>query len=295
MMVPKRFRSEYCSHHPAGKQQHAFQKGFVIFRVAVVSVLDSSSSATSVFIGRNRLQCESVFHLQPHICLSSPADFVLLVFAHRVADCRPVPSSRAVNAAVFHAISTSWLLWCWNSGGARPACLPASLLSVVYLCLLFLLFPSPEPAPPRPVIQTDSSGKNLDCGRELCVTVTHAASHWCCCLSSGAEYQDMEVNLRRQKSGFGFRVLGGDEAGQPLSPETREKARMATGEEPCHLLPFEHQTHTHTHIHRLCMHLTFDPLRECCCLWLLRCSLEPEHLHHNNLLNLTHDFIVVGS
>ncbi|XP_061523151.1 membrane-associated guanylate kinase, WW and PDZ domain-containing protein 2a isoform X4 [Phycodurus eques] len=41
--------------------------------------------------------------------------------------------------------------------------------------------------------------------------------------SSGSEYQDMEVNLRRQKSGFGFRVLGGDEAGQPVSPETREK------------------------------------------------------------------------
>ncbi|XP_072233565.1 membrane-associated guanylate kinase, WW and PDZ domain-containing protein 2a isoform X2 [Leuresthes tenuis] len=34
--------------------------------------------------------------------------------------------------------------------------------------------------------------------------------------SSGVEYQDMEVNLRRQKSGFGFRVLGGDEAGQPI-------------------------------------------------------------------------------
>ncbi|KAM4523622.1 membrane-associated guanylate kinase, WW and PDZ domain-containing protein 2a isoform 2-T2 [Fundulus diaphanus] len=41
--------------------------------------------------------------------------------------------------------------------------------------------------------------------------------------SSGAEYQDMEVHLRRQKSGFGFRVLGGDEAGQPVSVETREK------------------------------------------------------------------------
>ncbi|XP_040885923.1 membrane-associated guanylate kinase, WW and PDZ domain-containing protein 2a isoform X3 [Toxotes jaculatrix] len=41
--------------------------------------------------------------------------------------------------------------------------------------------------------------------------------------SSGAEYQDIEVHLRRQKSGFGFRVLGGDEAGQPVSPETREK------------------------------------------------------------------------
>ncbi|XP_023205655.1 membrane-associated guanylate kinase, WW and PDZ domain-containing protein 2 isoform X8 [Xiphophorus maculatus] len=34
--------------------------------------------------------------------------------------------------------------------------------------------------------------------------------------STGAEYQDIEVHLRRQKSGFGFRVLGGDEAGQPI-------------------------------------------------------------------------------
>ncbi|XP_070709664.1 membrane-associated guanylate kinase, WW and PDZ domain-containing protein 2a [Pempheris klunzingeri] len=34
--------------------------------------------------------------------------------------------------------------------------------------------------------------------------------------SSGSEYQDIEVHLRRQKSGFGFRVLGGDEAGQPI-------------------------------------------------------------------------------
>ncbi|XP_034019758.1 membrane-associated guanylate kinase, WW and PDZ domain-containing protein 2a isoform X2 [Thalassophryne amazonica] len=41
--------------------------------------------------------------------------------------------------------------------------------------------------------------------------------------STGVEYQDMEVHLRRQKSGFGFRVLGGDEAGQPVSPETHEK------------------------------------------------------------------------
>lgn len=41
--------------------------------------------------------------------------------------------------------------------------------------------------------------------------------------SSGAEFQDIEVHLRRQKSGFGFRVLGGDEAGQSVSPETREK------------------------------------------------------------------------
>uniref|UniRef100_A0A669BF25 Membrane-associated guanylate kinase, WW and PDZ domain-containing protein 1 n=1 Tax=Oreochromis niloticus TaxID=8128 RepID=A0A669BF25_ORENI len=36
------------------------------------------------------------------------------------------------------------------------------------------------------------------------------------CFASGGEYQDIEVHLRRQKSGFGFRVLGGDEAGQPI-------------------------------------------------------------------------------
>ncbi|XP_070404193.1 membrane-associated guanylate kinase, WW and PDZ domain-containing protein 2a isoform X4 [Nothobranchius furzeri] len=41
--------------------------------------------------------------------------------------------------------------------------------------------------------------------------------------SSGVEFQDIDVHLRRQKSGFGFRVLGGDEAGQPVSLETREK------------------------------------------------------------------------
>uniref|UniRef100_A0AAQ4QF79 Membrane-associated guanylate kinase, WW and PDZ domain-containing protein 1 n=1 Tax=Gasterosteus aculeatus aculeatus TaxID=481459 RepID=A0AAQ4QF79_GASAC len=34
--------------------------------------------------------------------------------------------------------------------------------------------------------------------------------------SRRADYQDMEVHLRRHKSGFGFRVLGGDEAGQPI-------------------------------------------------------------------------------
>ncbi|KAL0962947.1 hypothetical protein UPYG_G00347480 [Umbra pygmaea] len=40
---------------------------------------------------------------------------------------------------------------------------------------------------------------------------------------SGAEYQEVEVHLRRQKSGFGFRILGGDDAGQPVSPDSREK------------------------------------------------------------------------
>ncbi|XP_041819666.1 membrane-associated guanylate kinase, WW and PDZ domain-containing protein 2a isoform X3 [Chelmon rostratus] len=48
-----------------------------------------------------------------------------------------------------------------------------------------------EPGQPRTVFPADSS-------------------------APGAEYQDMEVHLRRQKSGFGFRVLGGDEAGQPI-------------------------------------------------------------------------------
>lgn len=70
-------------------------------------------------------------------------------------------------------------------------------------------------------------------------------------VTSGAEYQDIEVHLRRQKSGFGFRVLGGDEAGQPVSPETREKARMAMGVEPCHFL-LSNPLHTH------CVHLTPD-------------------------------------
>ncbi|KAM6986826.1 membrane-associated guanylate kinase, WW and PDZ domain-containing protein 2a isoform 2-T2 [Aplochiton taeniatus] len=55
---------------------------------------------------------------------------------------------------------------------------------------------------------------------------------------SGAEYQDIEVHLRRQKSGFGFRVLGGDEAGQPIligaiienSPADRD-GRLRPGDE----------------------------------------------------------------
>uniref|UniRef100_A0A8B9GU04 Membrane-associated guanylate kinase, WW and PDZ domain-containing protein 1 n=1 Tax=Astyanax mexicanus TaxID=7994 RepID=A0A8B9GU04_ASTMX len=31
-----------------------------------------------------------------------------------------------------------------------------------------------------------------------------------------SEFQEVEVNLRREKSGFGFRILGGEEAGQPI-------------------------------------------------------------------------------
>ncbi|XP_034169057.2 membrane-associated guanylate kinase, WW and PDZ domain-containing protein 2a isoform X2 [Pangasianodon hypophthalmus] len=40
---------------------------------------------------------------------------------------------------------------------------------------------------------------------------------------SAAEFQEVEVNLHREKSGFGFRILGGEEAGQPVSPEVPEK------------------------------------------------------------------------
>ncbi|XP_035282955.1 membrane-associated guanylate kinase, WW and PDZ domain-containing protein 2-like isoform X5 [Anguilla anguilla] len=40
---------------------------------------------------------------------------------------------------------------------------------------------------------------------------------------SGLEYQELEVHLKRQKSGFGFRILGGDEAGLPVSLETCDK------------------------------------------------------------------------
>uniref|UniRef100_A0A668ACF0 Membrane associated guanylate kinase, WW and PDZ domain containing 2a n=1 Tax=Myripristis murdjan TaxID=586833 RepID=A0A668ACF0_9TELE len=55
---------------------------------------------------------------------------------------------------------------------------------------------------------------------------------------SRPEYQDIEVHLRRQKSGFGFRILGGDEAGQPIligaiiekSPADRD-GRLRPGDE----------------------------------------------------------------
>uniref|UniRef100_A0A6Q2XT05 Membrane-associated guanylate kinase, WW and PDZ domain-containing protein 1 n=2 Tax=Esox lucius TaxID=8010 RepID=A0A6Q2XT05_ESOLU len=57
--------------------------------------------------------------------------------------------------------------------------------------------------------------------------------------SSGMyEYQEVEVHLRRQKSGFGFRILGGDDAGQPIligaiiekSPADRD-GRLRPGDE----------------------------------------------------------------
>ncbi|XP_073724846.1 membrane-associated guanylate kinase, WW and PDZ domain-containing protein 2 isoform X1 [Misgurnus anguillicaudatus] len=41
--------------------------------------------------------------------------------------------------------------------------------------------------------------------------------------STGVEYQEVEVHLLREKTGFGFRILGGDEAVQAVSPEARDK------------------------------------------------------------------------
>ncbi|KAI5093855.1 membrane-associated guanylate kinase, WW and PDZ domain-containing protein 2 isoform X2 [Silurus meridionalis] len=35
-------------------------------------------------------------------------------------------------------------------------------------------------------------------------------------LAPSAEFQEVEVNIHREKSGFGFRILGGEEAGQPI-------------------------------------------------------------------------------
>lgn len=34
------------------------------------------------------------------------------------------------------------------------------------------------------------------------------------------------MHLLREKTGFGFRILGGDEAVQAVSPDARDKARM---------------------------------------------------------------------
>lgn len=42
----------------------------------------------------------------------------------------------------------------------------------------------------------------------------------------GPEYEEVEVHLLREKTGFGFRILGGDEAVQAVSLDARDKARM---------------------------------------------------------------------
>ncbi|XP_041966468.1 membrane-associated guanylate kinase, WW and PDZ domain-containing protein 2 isoform X2 [Alosa sapidissima] len=41
--------------------------------------------------------------------------------------------------------------------------------------------------------------------------------------ATGPEYQEVEVHLLREKTGFGFRILGGDEAVQAVSPDARDK------------------------------------------------------------------------
>lgn len=38
-----------------------------------------------------------------------------------------------------------------------------------------------------------------------------------CYLQPGSDYKELDVHLRRMESGFGFRILGGDEPGQPVS------------------------------------------------------------------------------
>ncbi|KAM8861971.1 membrane-associated guanylate kinase, WW and PDZ domain-containing protein 2 isoform 4-T4 [Synchiropus picturatus] len=42
-------------------------------------------------------------------------------------------------------------------------------------------------------------------------------------LHSGPDYEEVEVHLLREKTGFGFRILGGDEAVQAVSPDARDK------------------------------------------------------------------------
>lgn len=218
-----------------------------------------------------QLQLESIFHPQPLVLrLSSFRYFADHVVERspwlQISACIP-PHTVNKGRAVLHAVSTSWLLWmmlrfCCDinadtglSAGASGfffVCLCLSINNicvcvVVYgsiLCFFFLLYP--EPGQARTVFPADSSGTDL-CRdpvmklkawteAEKDVDVLVLCFFFFFYSSSGAEYQDIEVHLRRQKSGFGFRVLGGDEAGQPVSPETREKARMAMGVEPCHFL-----------------------------------------------------------
>ncbi|TSK28075.1 Membrane-associated guanylate kinase, WW and PDZ domain-containing protein 2 [Bagarius yarrelli] len=48
--------------------------------------------------------------------------------------------------------------------------------------------------------------------------------------SRRVEYQEVEVHLLREKTGFGFRILGGDEAVQAVSPDARDKAPQQSGD-----------------------------------------------------------------
>lgn len=59
----------------------------------------------------------------------------------------------------------------------------------------------------------------------------------CICVS-GPEYEEVEVHLLREKTGFGFRILGGDEAVQAVSPDARDKARMGRAGPHTHLISY---------------------------------------------------------
>ncbi|XP_048864668.1 membrane-associated guanylate kinase, WW and PDZ domain-containing protein 2a isoform X3 [Brienomyrus brachyistius] len=71
---------------------------------------------------------------------------------------------------------------------------------------------------------------------------------------AGPEYLELDVHLRRQKSGFGFRILGGDEAGQAIligaiiekSPADRD-GRLRPGDELVFVdgVPVLGKTHRH--------------------------------------------------
>lgn len=75
------------------------------------------------------------------------------------------------------------------------------------------------------------------------VMVHKGGGSTCLHLSSGPEYEEVEVHLLREKTGFGFRILGGDEAVQAVSPDARDKARMGrAGPHTFNLI------HTNTHL-----------------------------------------------
>lgn len=52
------------------------------------------------------------------------------------------------------------------------------------------------------------------------------------CLATGPDYKELDVHLRRQESGFGFRILGGDEPGQPVSSLSLSRAYIAISSPP---------------------------------------------------------------
>lgn len=73
---------------------------------------------------------------------------------------------------------------------------------------------------------------------------------------SGPEYQEIEVHLLREKTGFGFRILGGDEAVQAVSPDARDKARMGRAGPHTYLTSY---TRTSSYTHLTSSHIS-DPV-----------------------------------